>query len=68
MKNSMTAQQLIKTFTKNEKKNKKTDINAVNGMRDRRDIRRQRSGQNHASAYDVKAYESYKRHGADQDQ
>ena len=32
MKNSMTAQQLIKTFTKNEKKNKKTDINAVDGI------------------------------------
>ncbi len=32
MKNSMTAQQLVKTFTKNEKKNKKTDINAVDGI------------------------------------
>lgn len=28
----MTAQQLVKTFTKNEKKNKKTDINAVDGI------------------------------------
>lgn len=32
MKNSMTAQQLVKTFTKNERKNKKTDINAVDGI------------------------------------
>lgn len=28
----MTAQQLVKTFTKNERKNKKTDINAVDGI------------------------------------
>ena len=63
------ADNLVKTFTKNEKKNKKSDFNAVDGISlnvkegEIVGILGPNGAENDASAHDVQAYESHKRYG-----